>query len=203
MIIHLQNYEALLDRLLIIDQEVGAGITPPEFSEIETGLRDNGAEMVAEAETLVDRERSAVNAMLDTSQRISFSFVIILLLLITYLAFFIARQMLAPLNRLRQVAERIADGDFTPIPARRRYFDEFSQLAVAMNHMMIQLDHRYELLVQAHKLKAVGTLTAGVAHELNNPINNLMLTADSLIEDYCELSEKERLDLVGDLVQES
>ncbi|TFH65587.1 MAG: two-component sensor histidine kinase, partial [Gemmatimonadales bacterium] len=62
---------------------------------------------------------------------------------------------------------------------------------------------RQELLVRAHKLKAVGTLTAGVAHELNNPMNNIMLTASSLQEDYTDLTDEDRLDMVKDLVGES
>jgi signal transduction histidine kinase len=74
---------------------------------------------------------------------------------------------------------------------------------MALNTMMIQLSHRQNLLVQAHKLRAVGTLTAGVAHELNNPINNIMLTAAGLQEDYEELSDVARLDMVSDLVGES
>jgi signal transduction histidine kinase len=72
-----------------------------------------------------------------------------------------------------------------------------------MNHMMLELVHRHDLLVQAHKLKAVGTLTAGVAHELNNPINNIMLTASMLLEDRGSLSEAEELEMVTDLVGES
>jgi signal transduction histidine kinase len=72
-----------------------------------------------------------------------------------------------------------------------------------MNQMMDQLAYRQELLVRAHKLKAVGTLTAGVAHELNNPINNIILTASMLREDFSELSGEECLELVGDLVGES
>jgi len=74
---------------------------------------------------------------------------------------------------------------------------------MAMNHMMLQLVRRHEMLVQAHKLKAVGTLTAGVAHELNNPINNIMLTAETLREDYESLPDEERLDMVNDLVGQS
>jgi len=69
--------------------------------------------------------------------------------------------------------------------------------------MTHELVRRQELLVHSHKLKAIGTLTAGVAHELNNPINNLMLTAAALEEDYPDLSDDERLEMVTDLVKES
>jgi len=69
--------------------------------------------------------------------------------------------------------------------------------------MMLQLAHRQERLVRAHKLQAVGTLTAGVAHELNNPVNNIMLTANLLLEDYEDLPDKERLEMIEDMVGES
>jgi two-component system, NtrC family, sensor kinase len=58
-------------------------------------------------------------------------------------------------------------------------------------------------MVQSHKLRAVGTLTAGVAHELNNPINNITLTAHLLLEDYAELSDGERLEMIEDLVSQA
>jgi signal transduction histidine kinase len=102
-----------------------------------------------------------------------------------------------------EYSRRIAQGDFTPITPRKKYHDEFSELSVTMNQMMQQLVYRQELLMRAHKLKAVGTLTAGVAHELNNPINNIILTASMLHEDFTELSQEECLELVGDLVSES
>ena len=57
--------------------------------------------------------------------------------------------------------------------------------------------------MQSHKLQAVGTLTAGVAHELNNPINNIMLTAAMLKEDDATLSDEERLEMIGDLEEQA
>jgi two-component system NtrC family sensor kinase len=199
---HLDRYHSLLDRLQRLDADPYP-VVSPAYSVIESGLRENGAEMVAVAEDLVNRERNAVYSMLRISQRIPVAFVVVLLFLLAYLIVFFARQILAPLARMMKTAERVANGDFTPITPVRKFHDEFSQLSVAMNHMMIQLAHRHDLLVQAHKLKAVGTLTAGVAHELNNPINNIMLTAASLQEDYPDLDDGERLEMVYDLVGES
>jgi signal transduction histidine kinase len=69
--------------------------------------------------------------------------------------------------------------------------------------MMRELAHRHDVLVQSHKLRAVGTLTSGVAHELNNPINNITLTAEMLKEDYATLTDGERLDMVNDLVTQA
>ncbi len=199
---HLKRYEELLTQLRDMKgrDRVEAG---PDYARIETELREHGAEMVKVAEELVAKERKAVNSMLHISQRIPAAFLFLLVLLIAYLTFFIAGQMLAPLARMMQATRRIADGDFTPITPRRKYHDEFSELAMAMNHMMHQLVHRHELLVKAHKLKAIGTLTAGVAHELNNPINNIMLTSAMLLEDYAELSDEDRLDMVQDMVGQS
>ncbi len=137
------------------------------------------------------------------SQRVPVAFLGILILLMVYLAGFISKRVLSPLNRMMEVTQRIAQGDFTPMVWRRKQRDEFSALALAMNHMMHQVAYRQELLVSAHKLKAIGTLTAGVAHELNNPINNIILTASVLQEDFRELSEEKCLELVNDLVGQS
>ena len=200
---HLKQYEELVSRLLETEQSQAARLDSSQLTKIEGELRQHGAEMVAVAENLVSKERKSVNSMLLISQRIPVAFLGILILLIIYLAAFISKQVLSPLNRMMGYSRRIAQGDFTPITPRKKYHDEFSELSMAMNRMMHQLVYRQELLMRAHKLKAVGTLTAGVAHELNNPINNIILTASMLQEDFKELPDEECLQLVNDLVCES
>ena len=200
---HIKRYEELLFKLQKLDKQRQQK-APSQFARIEDELRKHGAEMVAAAENLLARERQSVNSMIYLSKRGPMLFLLLLLGLMIYWANFIARQMIRPLKVLMDATKRIADGDImTPIMPVRRYRDEFTELSVAMNSMMHQLSQRQEQLIKAHKLKAVGTLTAGVAHELNNPINNIMLTASMLQEDYSEINDTERLDMINDLVEQA
>ena len=50
--------------------------------------------------------------------------------------------------------------------------------------MLGEIVTRQEQLVQSGKMAAVGTLTSGIAHELNNPLNNIGLTTEALLDDF-------------------
>ncbi|MGD2126815.1 MAG: ATP-binding protein, partial [Desulfobacteraceae bacterium] len=103
------------------------------------------------------------------------------------------RQMLGPLGRLTKTTQRIAEGDFSPHRAHRRFKDEFSDFTIAINRMARELQHRQKILVESQKLKSLGTLTAGVAHEINNPLNNISTSFQILSEEISDrLSEYHR-----------
>ena len=202
---HVRRYEELLSELQTPSGgQDAARADAARADAIESELRVHGAEMVSVAEDLATRERRDVQGTC-WWRRSAWprAFLAALVMLMVLLAAFVARQILAPLNRIMLSTRRIAEGDLTPILPRRRYHDEFSELAAGINYMLRELVRRQQLLVQTHKLQAIGTLTAGVAHELNNPVNNLMLTAEGLQEDYAELDDTERLDMVADMVHES
>lgn len=199
---HLHKYIHRLEKLRNMDRDRVPG-TIPQHPNSEAELREHGAAMVSQALKLAEEERKSVQLMLKLFKRLPLAFLAILLPLIIYTANFLARQMLAPLSRMLIVTERIAQGDFTPIPPARRFRDEFTNLALALNHMMEELQRRHDLLVKSHKLRAVGTLTAGIAHELNNPLNNITLTSAMLEEDYEDLDDEERLDMVRDLTSQA
>jgi C4-dicarboxylate-specific signal transduction histidine kinase len=61
-----------------------------------------------------------------------------------------------------------------------------------------ELRDKQEQLVQAGKLATLGELTTGVAHELNNPLNNIGLYVGNVI-DQIRLGEVETERLVSDL----
>lgn len=194
---HLDRYGRLVDELAALDREGGAAAGRPP---LEAEIRAHGSQMVAFALDLSQKERTNVYQTLALFKRLPFLFLGVLLVVSLLIAGFLARQILAPLGRLMATTQRIAAGDFTPLTPARRFRDEFSNLAIALNTMMREVAHRQEVLVQSHKLRAVGTLTAGVAHELNNPLNNITLTAEMLKEDYGVLSDGQRLEMVEDLV---
>ena len=61
-----------------------------------------------------------------------------------------------------------------------------------------ELRHKQEQLVQAGKLATLGELTTGVAHELNNPLNNIGLFVGNAI-DVIELGAGNKEQIVGEL----
>ena len=196
---HLARYEQLLFRLAT---DTG-GAAGPQRSALETELREHGGQMVAAALRVAEAERQSVQSMLRLSRQMPIAALAILLVLILYITNFLARQLLAPLGRMVNATERVAQGDFTPLRPARRYRDEFTGLALAINHMMQELNRRQEALAEAQKLRAVGTLTAGIAHELNNPINNMSLTAEAMLEDAETLTSEQHLDLCHDLLSQA
>lgn len=118
-------------------------------------------------------------------------------------SFLISIRFMKRIDRLIGLTRQIAQGDFTPIGPISKYRDEFTAVNVALNRMMEELDTWHNCMEESHQLVAIGTLTAGVSHGINNPLNNIMLTAHTLEEEYPVLSDEERREMIADLLQET
>jgi len=116
--------------------------------------------------------------------------------------YFLGRRMLSPLRRFVAYSERIATGDYSPIMPARRYRDEFSNLAVAVNKMIREIEVKQDQLIQSHKVTAIGLLTSGVAHELNNPLNNINITVEYILENFDDLPNDEKKELLNDIMRQ-
>jgi two-component system, NtrC family, sensor kinase len=197
MIAHLDRYEKLLNYLRA-EQKSPVGPTPT-LSAIETELRQHGAEMIFLARNLVEQERKQVEEITRLSRQLPLAFLIVFLGVVVYLTLFLARQIVQPLNRFVDYTMRIAKGDYTPITAAKPYKDEFSRLAMAINWMMDQLQKNQEQYIQSRKMAAIGTLTSGIAHELNNPLNNICITTESMIDDLENLPDQEKRKRLQDI----
>ncbi len=196
MVQHLADYHKLLEQL-------GTSTSEVELKAIEPTLREHGGKMVSFAQEFEREEKASVNRMLRRAKQAPFVFLVVMMLLMVFIAVLLTRQLLFTLGRFMDYTNRIGEGDFSPITPVRKYKDEFTKLAEAFNRMIRELDHREKVLVESHKLRAIGTLVAGVAHELNNPLNNTMLTAAMLQEDYHKLGDEEKLEMIEDVIHET
>jgi signal transduction histidine kinase len=195
----LEHYERLLQDLA---GEVAAGrphLNAEVRREAEAELRRFGTEILANASDLLDKERRSMDEMLRTASLGGIGLLVMMVLFMVFLADQLARQVIRPIGRFIRYVGRIADGDFSPISPARRYRDEFSTLAVAINRMLDELTIRQQQLLQSRKMAAVGTLTSGVAHELNNPLNNISLTVETLLDDFGDMEEKQQKKLLEDI----
>ncbi|MEK8089835.1 sensor histidine kinase [Thermithiobacillus plumbiphilus] len=107
----------------------------------------------------------------------------LLLVLSLVLSRWLAQQLADPIRLLAAKLKGYADGE-RDFPLELRRTDELGRLAQAFNYMVQRLDataqerDRAEVLAcQAAKLATVGELAAGLGHEINNPLNNMLALA--------------------------
>ncbi|MFN8546431.1 MAG: HAMP domain-containing protein [Candidatus Eisenbacteria bacterium] len=95
-----------------------------------------------------------------------------------------ATQFTRPLRDLRASFRQVEQGDLSvALPLKRR--DEIGQLTESFNHMVTRLREQRgveERLAEAERMAAIGRMAAGVAHEVRNPLNAILLTLEQLRE---------------------
>lgn len=192
----------------LLEASVGPVPVQPEGGQLsrqagEAELRRHGANLLSLSLQLVQQERRSVAKMLALARQVPISFLVFLFVVMAFLTHKLSRQILGPLSRLKQFTQRIARGDYTPLTPALVYQDEFYDLTQAMNFMLAELQRRQEILMQTQKLRALGTLTAGIAHELNNPINNITLTAYGLRDNDPSLSAADKAAMLQEVIDES
>jgi two-component system NtrC family sensor kinase len=97
--------------------------------------------------------------------------------------------LIRPILSLNQVMRRAGRGDLGARASAKRG-DEVGELGAAFNRMMDELAQARDLetvrqtqLAHTEKMAAVGTLAAGVAHEVNNPLGGVLTCLENLRAD--------------------
>ena len=127
------------------------------------------------------------------------------LMLGIFLTIYLIRRIVNPLEFICRSASRIMEGELSAIPMvpgpdRSR---EEIELVNSLNLMLRFLETKQNQLVQSAKLATIGKVTAGIAHEINNPLNNIYLTAEVLLEDLPNIECAERLEMVNDILNQA
>src|ERR671917_1713017 len=104
---------------------------------------------------------------------------VILVILLTFIAALVSRQVVTPVRAARQTAESIASGNLGDrMPVRGQ--DDLARLAASMNYMASELEKQITTL---EELSAVQQrFVSDVSHELRTPLTTVRMSAEVLYE---------------------
>lgn len=143
------------------------------------------------------------------------TFLVSTILLTSLVGYLVATFVVEPVEKLADVSRRIASGDLGAAPKPHDHDDEIGELNQSMRVMLKTLrDHRLDLeraceiaaeraktaerdLLTAQRLASLGTLAAGIAHEINNPLGGLTNAVRALRDEKVPVARRgEYYDLV-------
>ncbi|MDA8079186.1 MAG: ATP-binding protein [Nitrospiraceae bacterium] len=165
-------------------------------------LRMHGKELKEFSESLVRIERARVNDIITSSKRVLFYSFWAIFLLAILVSHFVSQRILLSLRAIERLTRAIAEGKFHRIEGPVDD-DEAGSVVTAINSMSDELRSREEELIQSKKLASLGILTAGVAHELTNPLNNISMIAQNYLELYDSLDREKRLEFMQQVDDET
>lgn len=192
----LTEYKRILHKNMTIAKEASGKI------DVE-GFRSRGKVLVDFAQNLIIKKRGHIQNKLKQIRVIPFAFLAIFAIFVALILQFVARSILKPLALLERATLEAGKGTFRTIAYQNKRNDEISQLIAAFNKMAQEIETRQEQLIQSRKMASIGTFTSGIAHELNNPINNISLIVESLIENEETMGHNEREKLYRDLIEQA
>lgn len=124
------------------------------------------------------------------------------------LVLLVVRTISRPLQRITVAAVQVTKGEYGTEVDLRKSNDEIGLLADSFNEMsrkmasdIESLRQMNDQLMRADKLAAMGTLAAGVAHEVNNPLASISSMIQMMRSENGSGEMREKLDLIQEQVQ--
>ncbi len=163
-------------------------------------FKEGGMGLLLQTPTSVLRE--AESKMMNQTMLIA-----LFVLIVTFnILIFVANSITSPISALMKLMEKVGKGEFTgKIVVKSK--DEIGRLATMFNKMLSDLKTREQeidsakaRLIQSEKMSAFGQMSAGIAHEVKNPLAGILgyaqmskkkLTAESPVLGYIDIIEKE------------
>ena len=160
----------------IIDREVVHG-------GLADQLRYQGQEMTELSKALVTFEHNQIRIILEELVTRLIVWSMVAIAVGVFIPLIMSFRIFKQLRIIKEATEDIALGRFSKIEVLDTR-DEMQQVMEAFNTMVRELERRQDQLVQSQKLSSIGTLTAGIAHQLNNPLNNISTSCQIAVDDF-------------------
>jgi len=170
--------------------------------DLNNRLRTEGKKLREFSNTITWLERRGVNDIISSSKRVLFYSFVAILICAVFVSHFISQNILLSLRGIEKLAKSISKGNFKKIESAIPD-DEFGSVMAAINSMYEEQKNSEEALIQSKKLASLGILTAGVAHELTNPLNNISMIAQTYAEMYDNLGKAQRIEFMDKVEKET
>ena len=201
----LVDYRRAMARLLALNTPEAPSPKDPlsaaEIDENQATIRRLGRVITEASEATVRVDREQINRLIMNARVYHFATLGGMILITLLAGLFIFYNVIRPLKMLEAAIGEIAKGNYDNVPSIAPAV-EFESLVGSLNNMISMLNRRSEDLIQAKKLAALGTLTSGVAHELNNPLNNISTSMQILLEELDEPDIDYQRELLTDAEKE-
>ncbi len=180
--------EVLADWRDLLDDRLQRRIRPGDpISPLEERMAEVGKQVFEESERLSDQAREAMRRALSGQESQLYTIMIAAVALVLVIGQLVTRRVVAPLREVESDLERVGTGNQARLTPRERD-DEIAALVTAFNRALGDLEERQLAVLRTARLASLGTMLSGVAHELNNPLSNISLNAQLLLEerDVCD-----------------
>ncbi|HET6922670.1 MAG TPA: HAMP domain-containing sensor histidine kinase [Anaeromyxobacteraceae bacterium] len=196
---------ALLGRYAALLRTAGAGRAgdgPRPAPAVEADVRELGRRITGIAERLASVEGRNVQGMLRSGRRAVILLVVLSLVGTVAIARVVRSTAIRPLQEMEAQMERIASGDTQPLPEASGS-DEINSMNRAFNRMIREVAAHRQEKVQSERLASLGTMLAGIAHEINNPLSNVSTSAEILKEENERAGPRERRVLIDQIISQT
>jgi signal transduction histidine kinase len=191
----------LLNEYVALLRDAGRmGVDPPE--PVVTAIRDLGRKITRIAERLSSVEGQNIQEILRSGRRKIIVLVVLFLLGSAFIARMVRTTALRPLKELETGMQRIASGELRMLPVGSAN-DEIESMNAAFNRMIGEIFEHREEVMRSERLASLGTMLAGIAHEINNPLSNISTSAELLEEANEELGPEERQELIRQVISQT
>lgn len=145
-------------------------------------LTDQGQRLSELADSAVRRMRQGIFTAVGDLRTQLLAAIAALLAFGVAFAWQIGRHIMRALGAIESAARNVGAG--MPLPSPPPQLEaEARHVLQTLDGMATELEKRHALLLQEKKLASLGVLTSGVAHQLNNPLNNISMGCQLLGED--------------------
>ncbi len=173
-----------------------------ESREIFQDVKIRGEHLSLDMNALVDAEQNYVKQIVRHFAWLLMAIIAVTILMGIITSLWLWKNLFLPLGAIEKATHDITKKRFAPFQIGTEK-DEIHNIFKAINIMSVELEKQQESLVEAQKLSSLGTLAAGTAHQLNNPLNNISTSCQIAIDEMEDISNPEFIkELLADIEQE-